>query len=289
MVKKAVIPAAGFGTRMLPASKTVPKEMIALVDKPAISYIIKEAVDSGIEDILIISSRGKSAMEEYFDPAFELEQKLLAANREKDLLELKKMTEMANIHFIHQKEQKGLGHAIYCAKTFTGDQPFAVLLGDDIIYSDKSPATAQLCSAYDKYAGTVLGVQYIDDQNISKYGCIKPFAMEKDIFRVDDMIEKPQLSQKLSNYAALGRYILTKDIYGAIENTSVGHGGEIQLTDAIKKLIIQKNVFAINFYGKRYDTGNKLGYMKACVEYALRHDEIGNDFLNYLKELLVGL
>ena len=289
MIKKAVIPAAGFGTRMLPASKTVPKEMLTLVDRPAISYVVEEAIASGIEDILIITSRGKGVMEEYFVPHFELESKLAASGKTEELARLKKLTEIGNIHFIYQKEQKGLGHAIRCAKAFTGDDPFAVILADDIVYNDGTPATKQLMDAYDKLGGTILGVQYIDDKNISKYGVIKPEEIEKGLFKVTDMAEKPKVEEKMSNFAALGHYILTPDIYDAIDNTTPGVGGEIQLTDAIRKLIAEDKVFAVDFEGKRYDTGNRLGYMKASVEYALRNDEIGEDFKAYLKEIMKNI
>jgi len=289
MIKKAVIPAAGFGTRMLPASKTVPKEMLTLVDRPAISYVVEEAIASGIEDILIITSRGKGVMEEYFVPHFELESKLAASGKTEELKRLKELTEIGNIHFIYQKEQKGLGHAIRCAKAFTGDDPFAVILADDIVYNDGIPATKQLMDAYDKLGGTILGVQYIDDKNISKYGVIKPEEIEKGLFKVTDMAEKPKVEEKMSNFAALGHYILTPDIYDAIDNTTPGVGGEIQLTDAIRKLIAEDKVFAVDFEGKRYDTGNRLGYMKASVEYALRNDEIGDDFKAYLKEIMKNI
>lgn len=289
MIKKAVIPAAGFGTRMLPASKTIPKEMLTLVDRPAISYVVEEAISSGIEDILIITSRGKTVMEEYFVPHFELEHKLEASKKFEELERLKRLTEIGNIHFVYQKEQKGLGHAIRCAKAFTGSDPFAVILADDIVYNENVPATKQLMNAYDKLGGIILGVQYIDDKNISKYGVIKPEEIEKGLFRVTDMAEKPSVQEKMSNYAALGHYILTPDIYDAIDATSPGVGGEIQLTDAIRKLISQDRVFAVDFTGKRYDTGNRLGYMKASVEYALRNAEIGADFKAYLKELMKNI
>ncbi|MBR2743149.1 MAG: UTP--glucose-1-phosphate uridylyltransferase GalU [Clostridia bacterium] len=289
MVKKAVIPAAGFGTRMLPASKTVPKEMLTLVDRPAVSYVVEEAIASGIEDILIITSRGKAAMEEYFVPHFELEAKLAASKKFDELKKLKELTELGNIHFIYQKEQKGLGHAIRCAKAFTGDDPFAVILADDIVYNEGAPATRQLIDAYEKLHGVILGVQYIDDKNISKYGVIKPETIGDGLFRVTDMAEKPKVEDKMSNFAALGHYILTPEIYDAIDETTPGVGGEIQLTDAIRKLIAKGLVYAVDFEGKRYDAGNRLGYMKASVEFALRNEEIGEDFKAYLKELAQGL
>ncbi|MBQ3379812.1 MAG: UTP--glucose-1-phosphate uridylyltransferase GalU [Clostridia bacterium] len=289
MVKKAVIPAAGFGTRMLPASKTVPKEMLTLVDRPSISYVVEEAISSGVEDILIITSRGKTAMEEYFVPHFELEAKLSASKKFDELKKLKELTELGNIHFVYQKEQKGLGHAIRCAKAFTGDEPFAVILADDIVYNDGAPATRQLIDAYEKLHGVILGVQYIDDKNISKYGVIKPQTIENGLFRVTDMAEKPKVEEKMSNYAALGHYILTPEIYDAIDATVPGVGGEIQLTDAIRKLIDKNLVYAVDFAGKRYDAGNRLGYMKASVEYALRSPEIGKDFKAYLTQLVKGI
>ncbi len=283
MVKKAVIPAAGFGTRMLPASKTVPKEMLTLVDRPAISYVVEEVLASGIEDILIITSRGKAMMEEYFVPHFELENRLEKSGKIEELHRLKELTEIGNIHFVYQKEQKGLGHAVYCAKAFTGDDSFAVVLADDIVYNENKPATKQLMDAYDKLGGSILGVQYIDDANISKYGVIKPETVGEGLYRVTDMIEKPSVAEKMSNFAALGHYILTSDIYDAIADTKPGHGGEIQLTDALRKLIAKGKVFAVDFKGLRYDTGNRLGYLKATVEYALRNREISADFAEYIK------
>ncbi len=284
MVKKAVIPAAGLGTRMLPATKAVPKEMINIVDKPAIQYVVEEIAACGITDILIITGRGKGVMEDHFDYSYEVEHKLSSSNGEIVQM-LRDIANLANISFIRQKEPKGLGHAVYCAKTFTGNDPFALILPDDIIKSKGKNPTAQLISGYEKIGKTILGVQKVLPDQIAKYGCILPKMVGERLMKVMDMVEKPKIEDAFSDYAALGRYILTKDIYKEIENTGVGVGGEIQLTDALRRLIPKGELYAYDFEGRRYDTGSKQGYLEAVVEYALEHEEVAESFKNYLKSL----
>jgi len=287
-VRKAVIPAAGFGTRFLPATKAQPKEMIPIVDKPTIQYNVEELIDAGIEEILIITSRNKGSIIDHFDYSPELESALEAKGKD-ELLEISKsISEMVDIHFIRQKEAKGLGHAILYAKTFVGDEPFAVLLGDDVVYS-KEPCIGQLIGVYNKYQASVLGVQQVEDEDVSKYGIIEGDVIEDRTYSVDGMIEKPSLEEAPTNVAILGRYVLTPEIFEALENTGKGKGGEIQLTDAILKLRDSQEIYAYDFDGIRYDAGNKLGYMKASVEYALRHDEVKDDFKAYLKVLAENL
>jgi UTP--glucose-1-phosphate uridylyltransferase len=287
-VRKAVIPAAGFGTRFLPATKAQPKEMIPIVDKPTIQYNVEELIAAGIEEILIITSRNKGSIMDHFDYSPELESALKEKGKD-DLLKVSKsISEMVDIHFIRQKEAKGLGHAILYAKTFIGDEPFAVLLGDDVVYSEK-PCIGQLIDVYNKYEASVLGVQQVADEDVSKYGIIEGNVIEDRTYAVDGMIEKPSLADAPTNVAILGRYVLTPEIFEALENTGKGIGGEIQLTDAILKLRDSQKIYAYDFEGIRYDAGNKLGYMKASVEYALRHDAIKDDFKAYLKVLAVKL
>lgn len=284
-IKKAVIPAAGFGTRFLPATKAQPKEMLPIVDKPTIQYNVEELVKAGIKEILIIISRNKSSIVDHFDKSPELEVALNKKGKE-ELLELTKdISSMVDIHFVRQKEAKGLGHAILYAQSFVGDEPFAVLLGDDIVYS-KKPCIKQLVDIYEKYESTVLGVQKVSDKDVDKYGIIDGKEIQKDTFKVNGMIEKPSLDEAPSNVAMLGRYILTPEIFEVLKNTEKGKGGEIQLTDGILKLKDDQNIYAYNFSGKRYDAGNKLGYLKATVEYGLRHDELGDEFREYLKSIL---
>ena len=233
-IKKAVIPAAGLGTRVLPASKAMPKEMLTIVDKPAVQYIIEEAVDSGIEDILIITNRGKTIIEDHFDRSFELESKLLSSHKERAYEEIKKISQMANIYYIRQKETKGLGHAVYCAKSFVGDDPFAVLYGDDIIINkNKKPACLQLCEAYDKYNLGVVGIKEVSDEQILSYSSLKVSKIEDKIYKVLDMIEKPTPDKVLSNFSILGRCVLDKNIFDLLKNLPAGKNGEIQLTDAM--------------------------------------------------------
>lgn len=283
-ITKAVIPAAGFGTRILPSTKSIPKEMFPVVDKPAIHYIVEEAVKSGITDILIITNRGKEAIENYFDVSPELERLLLKTGKEKILEEISAISKMANIYFVRQKETKGLGHAISCAKSFVGSEPFAVLSGDDIIKS-KTPVCAQLISAYEEFGKCVVAAHEMPKEEIHKYGSLKVENIKDNLFMCTDMVEKPQQSQVLSLYSILGRYILLPEIFDILEKTLPGAGGEIQLTDALKVIAHKKGVIMVDFEGKRYDMGNKFGAMQAAVEFALEHPEIKEDFKNYLKNI----
>lgn len=284
-VRKAVIPAAGLGTRVLPASKAMPKEMLTIVDKPAIQYIVEEAVKAGIEDILIITNRGKGIIEDHFDRSFELEQQLLEKGRKSTHDELADIANMANIYFLRQKETKGLGHAVLRAKTFIGDEPFAVMYGDDVIIGD-DPAVGQLCRAYEEYGLATCGVKEVPEQDISKYSSLKVEKLEGRNYKCTDMVEKPQTKEEvLSLFSILGRCVLTPDIFEILENTPNGAGGELQLTDAMRVLAQTKSMVAVDFTGKRYDMGNKLGIMQANCEVALKHAEIGDDFKAYIKEL----
>lgn len=285
-VRKAIIPAAGLGTRFLPATKAQPKEMLPIVDKPTIQYIVEEAIASGIEDILIISGRGKRAIEDHFDKTFELEDMLAKKGKTKELEQIRSISDMANIHYIRQKEPKGLGHAIWCARSFVGDEPFAVLLGDDIVQSEE-PCLKQLIRVYDRYSSSVVGVQHVSDDDVSKYGIIAPrgSSIEPSVFFLDGLVEKPSRKAAPSNYAIMGRYILTPEIFDILENQAPGAGGEIQLTDAIKKLNDQRNVLAYNFEGVRYDVGDKFGFIKATLDFALQREELQADVLGYLQQV----
>lgn len=282
-VRKAVIPAAGLGTRMLPATKTVPKEMLPLVDKPVIQYIIEEAVASGIEDILIVTNRAKSAMDDYFDYYPELETRLSQAGKEQELYEVRHAADLANIFYVRQKETKGLGHAIWRAKRFVGDEPFAVLLGDDIMRSEK-PVTGQLIDAAEKYGASAVGVQQVTTEAITKYSSVQIETLEERIFRVTDMIEKPTPEQIFSNYAILGRYVLTPAIFDILEGLAPGFGGEIQLTDGLQKLCRRDKMVAVDFEGRRYDTGNLKGFLEATIDFSLAHPETGDWLRAFLKE-----
>lgn len=283
-VTKAVIPAAGFGTRVLPLTKAMPKEMIPIVDKPSIQYIVEEAVASGITDILIITSRGKSLIEDHFDKVPELEAQLLSKNKQEMYDEIKKISDLANIYFVRQKQMKGLGHAISCARSFVGNEPFAVLFGDDVIIGE-DPACAQLIRAYDEFGLSVLGVNKVSQKAIQKYSSLKVDHVKDNIFKCTDMIEKPSVDKILSLYSILGRCVLTNEIFDILDQTPAGVGGEIQLTDAMKVLARSKGMMAVDFTGKRYDMGNKFGIMQAAVEVALKHPQIGKDFKKYLQEL----
>ena len=295
-IRKAVIPAAGLGTRVLPATKAQPKEMLVIVDKPALQYLVEELIAAGIEEILIITGRNKGSIENHFDYSYELE-KTLEENGKKDLLKIvDSISEMSNIYYVRQKKPLGLGHAISCAEAFVGDEPFVVLLGDDIIYTDKekgqSPVTKQLIEKYeDLQGGTILGVQEVDKKNVSKYGIIKPLTQIDDkTVVVEDFIEKPTIEEAPSNLAALGRYVLEPEIFSYLKNTKPGKGGEIQLTDAI---LAMKNdgekLYAYNFDGLRYDTGDKFGMFVANVEFGLRHEELKDRVREYLKDLIEKL
>jgi len=284
-VKKAVIPAAGLGTRVLPASKVMPKEMLPIVDRPAIQYIVEEAVRSGIEDILIITNRGKGLIEDHFDHAVELEQRLEQSGKLADLDEVRRITDLANITFIRQKETKGLGHAVLCARSFVGNEPFAVLYGDDVIIGD-DPACGQLCRAFEAHGKGVLGIHEVTPEAIGKYSSVKIEPTGDGNFFVSDMNEKPKPEEVLSPYAILGRVVLTPDIFPILEQTAPGAGGEIQLTDAMKMLARTVGMTGVPFTGTRYDMGNKLGILQANCEVALSRPDLGDDFKAYLKDLV---
>ncbi len=285
-VTKAVIPAAGLGTRVLPATKAMPKEMLPIVDKPAIQYIVEEAVKSGITDILIITNRGKGLIEDHFDRAPELEERLLAANKLEIYDQVKYISSLANIYFVRQKETKGLGHAVNCARTFVSNEPFAVLYGDDVIIGE-IPACAELIKAYQDYGKAVVGVKQVSEEQIYQYSSLKvePIDNQGHIFNCTDMIEKPKSKKEvLSLYSILGRCILTPDIFDILDRTTPGAGGEIQLTDAMRELCKTKGMTAVSYSGKRYDMGNKLGIMQAAVEVSVNHPEIGEEFKKYIKD-----
>ncbi len=290
-VRKAVIPAAGLGTRVLPASKAMPKEMLPIVDKPAIQYIVEEAVASGITDILIITSRGKTTVEDHFDRAPELEARLLASGKQATYDEMVHISKLANISYIRQKETKGLGHAVLCAKAFVGDEPFAVLYGDDVVIGGEKPACKELCEAYEKYGLSVAGIKPVELSQISKYCSLKVEPMEGDdiICRVTDMIEKPMPTQVMSNYSILGRVVLTPDVFPILEKTAPGANGEIQLTDAMKVLAKTQGMVGREFSGDRYDMGNKFGILQAIVQVALQHPEVKDQFRDYLKQVVETL
>lgn len=283
-IKKAIIPAAGLGTRFLPATKAQPKEMLPIVDKPTIQYIIEEAVQSGIEQILIITGRNKNSIEDHFDKSFELEAQLQSSGKD-DLLEIvRNISNMVDIHYIRQKEPKGLGHAINCARIFVGDEPFAVMLGDDVIKSEK-PCLRQLMDCYEKYNRTILGVQEVSHENVSKYGIIKGEKIENRVYKVENMVEKPCPEEAPSNVAILGRYIITPEIFEILSNTLPGKNNEIQLTDALQELLKMQEVYACNFQGRRYDVGDKMGFLQATVEFALGRDDLKYEFMEYLKTI----
>jgi UTP--glucose-1-phosphate uridylyltransferase len=279
-VRTAVIPAAGLGTRFLPATKAQPKEMLPIVDKPCIQYIIEEAIDSGIEDILIITGRNKRAIEDHFDRAVELELTLKAQGKY-DLLGLVQELSRVTIHYVRQKEPKGLGHAVLCAKHFVGDEPFAVLLGDDIMDAEV-PVLKQLMDVYEDCGGSVLGVQEVPREKVSSYGVVKPVPVKDHLWRAEDLVEKPSLAEAPSRLAVLGRYIITPEIFEILEKTEPGRGGEIQLTDALKKLAERQPVYAYEFEGRRYDSGDKQGFLEATVDFALKRPELRDQFLRYL-------
>lgn len=283
-IRKAIIPAAGLGTRVLPASKALPKEMLPIVDKPAIQYIVEEAVKAGITDILIITNRGKGVIEDHFDHSIELEAMLKKRGNTEMLQQLEKTAHLANIYYIRQKETKGLGDAVLRAKEFVGDEPFAVLYGDDVIIGE-IPAIGELCEVYEKYGKSVVGIKPVSDELIVKYSSLKIEEVGEKIFNVTDMIEKPALSEKFSNYSVLGRCVLDSEIFSILEKTPLGAGNELQLTDAMKVLAQKGSMMGIDFSGKRYDMGNKLGILKANIEVGLSHEEIGKDLKEYLKEL----
>jgi len=281
-VRKAIIPAAGLGTRMLPATKTVPKEMLPLVDKPAIQYIIEEAVASGIEDILIVTNRAKSAMDDYFDYTPELEESLRRAGKTSELETIRRSADMANIFYVRQKETKGLGHAVWRAKNFVGDEPFAVLLGDDVMMAD-TPVTKQLIVAAEKYNASAVGTQKVTLEAITRYSSLEVSQLEDRIYKVTDMNEKPSPDDAFSQFAILGRYVLTSEIFSILENTPPGYGGEIQLTDGLRSLCKASSMVAVDFAGRRYDTGNITGFLEATIDFALRDSSAGP----WIKEFII--
>ena len=284
-VRKAVIPAAGLGTRVLPASKACPKEMLPIVDKPAIQYIVEEAVKAGITDILIITNRGKGVIEDHFDHAYELEDTLRKRGKNDIADQVAETANLANIFYIRQKETKGLGHAVLCAKEFIGDEPFAVLYGDDVIIGE-DPAIAQMCRAYEKYGKGVVGIKEVDQEAIMRYSSLKVSPLEDRTFSVTDMIEKPDSPEKImSLYSILGRCVLPPEIFNILETIPNGAGGELPLTAAMKELAISNGMVGVEFTGTRYDMGNKFGIMQANIEVGLNHPEIKDQLKSYIKEL----
>ncbi len=287
-VRKAVIPAAGLGTRVLPATKSMPKEMLPIVDKPAIQYIVEEAVAAGIEDILIITNRGKGVIEDHFDHSIELEQRLEAGGKTEMLEEVLKLSNMANIQFVRQKETKGLGHAVACAKSFVGNEPFAVLYGDDVIIGE-DPACGQLCRVYEEFGKSVVGIKQVTPEQILRYCSLAVSPVRNNVFDVSDMIEKPSPDKVMSLYSILGRCVLTPDIFDILAVTEPGAGGEIQLTDAMCVQAKNGNMMGVDYIGTRYDMGNKLGILQANCEVALGRADMREDFAAYLKELVKTL
>ncbi len=281
-VRKAIIPAAGLGTRFLPATKAQPKEMIPIVDKPTIQYIVEEAVAAGIEDILIISGRNKRAIEDHFDKSYELEEELHRKGKQDLLSVVQEISNIANIHYIRQKEAKGLGHAIYCAKSFIGNEPFAVMLGDDIVASPV-PCIKQLMDVYNEYQTTILGVQKVPLQDVTKYGVIGGTQIDERVYKVKGLVEKPEVEQAPSNIAILGRYIISPRIFEFLQTATPGKNGEIWLTDALQSLMEQEAMYAFDFVGDRYDVGDRIGFLKATVEFALKREELKDDFTAFLK------
>lgn len=284
-VRKAIIPAAGLGTRFLPATKAMPKEMLPIVDKPTIQYIVEEAVESGIEDIIIVTGKGKRAIEDHFDNSFELEQNLLEKGKIELLNEVQKPSKLVDIHYIRQKEPKGLGHAIWCARKFIGDEPFAVLLGDDIVQA-KTPCLKQLIDQYERYNASVLGVQSVPDDDVSRYGIVDGRNISDRFYSVSSLVEKPNQDDAPSNLAILGRYILSPRIFEILSEQTPGTGGEIQLTDAIAALKQFEAVYAYDFEGIRYDVGEKIGFIQTSIEFTLQRKDLREQLLDYLASVL---
>lgn len=280
-VKKAIIPAAGMGTRFLPATKAMPKEMLPIVDKPTIQYIVEEAIESGIEDIIIVTSHTKRAIEDHFDTNFELEESLKRSGK-LDLLEKVKEAEI-DIHYIRQKEAKGLGHAVWCARKFIGNEPFAVLLGDDIVTAEV-PGLKQLIKQYDRTQRSIVGVQQVPSDETDRYGIVDPSENDDRLYKVNNFVEKPKSGTAPSNLAIMGRYIFTPEIFSYLEKHEIGTGGEIQLTDAIQMLNENQDVYAYDFDGTRHDVGEKFGFVKTTIDFALENEEIKEDVLKYLLE-----
>lgn len=283
-VKKAVILAAGFGTRVLPATKAIPKEMLTIVDKPAIQYIVEEVSAAGIKDILIVLSRGKTAVEDHFDRSPDLERQLLGSGKTDICEEIIKIPQLAKVQFVRQQEMKGTGNAVMYAKEFVGDDPFIVIYGDDVFICD-DPATAQVCRAYEKYGKGVVAVKEFPDELVVKYSSLKVEHREENLYDISDMIEKPTVETKFSNFSILGRCVLPPSIFDILETLPTGANGEYQLTDAMKALALKEGMIGVDYTGVRYDMGNKLGVLKAVVEVGLKHPEIGEGFREYLKEI----
>ena len=281
-VRKAIIPAAGLGTRFLPATKAQAKEMLPIVDKPTLQYIIEEAIESGIEEILIVTGRSKKSIEDHFDRSVELELELEQKGKTEMLEMVQDISNMVNIHYIRQKEPKGLGHAVHCAKSFIGNEPFAVLLGDDIVDAE-TPCLKQMIDAYDEYKTSILGVQEVAKENVDKYGILDVKYIEDRVYKVKDMVEKPSVDDAPSNIAILGRYIITPEIFNILETQEEGKGGEIQLTDALQTLATKEAIYAYNFEGRRYDVGDKLGFLEATVDFALKRPELRDEFMEFLE------
>lgn len=284
-IKKAIIPAAGLGTRFLPATKAMPKEMLPIVDTPTIQYIVEEAIESGIEDIIIVTGKGKRAIEDHFDHSFELEQNLLDKGKLDLLNKVQKSSKMVDIHYIRQKEPKGLGHAIWCARKFIGNEPFAVLLGDDIVRAEK-PCLSQMIDQYNRYKASILGVQMVDESEVSRYGIVDGDLIGKNLYNVHHLVEKPKQMDAPSNLAILGRYILSPSIFTILEKQHPGAGDEIQLTDAIAELNKREAVYAYDFIGNRYDVGEKMGFIQTTIEFALEREDLKEELLNYLSSVV---
>ncbi len=283
-IRKAIFPAAGLGTRFLPATKASPKEMLPLVDKPLIQYVVEEAIASGIEDIIIITGRGKTAIEDHFDVSFELEYMLKQRGKKKLLKEIQRISNMVDFTYVRQKQALGLGHAILRAKDLIGDEPFAVFLGDDIVDS-KVPVMKQMMKVFKKHKKSVIAVEKVPKKSVSSYGVIKHDGMHGNVCRITDMVEKPSVSKAPSNLAIIGRYILTPEVFGMLESATPGKGNEIQLTDALRRLLSEQDIYGYQFEGTRYDAGDKLGYLKANVMFALKNAELGKDMTNFIKNL----
>ena len=284
-IKKAVIPAAGLGTRFLPATKSQPKEMLPIVDKPVIQYIIEEAIASGIEEILIITGRNKKSIEDHFDKSIELELELKQKGKLNLLETVKSISYMANLHYIRQKEPKGLGDAIYCARSFIGNEPFAVLLGDDIVDA-QIPCLKQMIDIYDKYKTNILGVQQVPINQVNKYGILDCEQIDNRFYKIKDMVEKPNIDKALSDIAILGRYIITPSIFEILKNQKPGKNGEIQLTDALRVLVQKESMYAYEFEGQRYDIGDKMGFLKATLDFALKRNELKSELLDYITKTI---
>ncbi|MGA9225029.1 MAG: UTP--glucose-1-phosphate uridylyltransferase GalU [Mesobacillus sp.] len=284
-VRKAIIPAAGLGTRFLPATKAMPKEMLPIVDKPTIEYIVEEAVASGIEDIIIVTGKGKRAIEDHFDVAHELERNLFEKGKMDLLKRVQHPSELADIHYIRQKEPKGLGHAVWCARNFIGDEPFAVLLGDDIVQSH-TPCLKQLITQYEETHSSIIGVKKVPDNETHRYGIIDPAGQDGRRYQVNHFVEKPPSGTAPSNLAIIGRYILNPEIFKFLEQQKIGAGGEVQLTDAIQQLNQIQRVFAYEFEGKRYDVGEKMGFVQTTIDFALQREDLKDDVIAYLEKVL---